>query len=245
MKLVNIKLIVLFLVSYVLALVFFAPLRWIVPFVEPKLVSSGISVSNVEGTIWRGTSDVRKKGYGFLSASWQIHPLSIFVLKLPADVQLQNSDLQISGRVVVSPSGISVKELSGYLDEKVFAPIYLAYKSQISGRLTLTNISADAGWSKKLGAASGSLAWSGGPITVPVGRSMQNYEVPMMKGEISSNEEGWALNVLSSDKQEFIEARLSAEGVGMLSIKRQLATQMNLPVPAGGQSMFDISQQVF
>ena len=244
MKLVNFKLIALFVVSYSLALIAFTPLSWLMPMVEPKLNAQAISTSAVHGNIWRGQAIVRSRYVSEVNLSWRLKPAGMLLFKLPIELSVTSNDMDLHGLVSLSPFSVSVADLSGYLDERAALPIYSRYGVKISGRLQLDAVSADMSWSQKLGDASGSMSWSGGPLSLPVGRSTQNYEVPTMFGELSSDETQWLVSVLGSKQQEYIRANLTREGMGTLSVKRQLATEMNIPVPGNGSSLIDISQQV-
>jgi len=244
MKLVNVKLITLLLVSYCFALIILTPLQWLMPMVEPRLAAIGISVSEVEGSIWDGRGIVQMKPYGYATVSWDVQASGLLLLKAPIKVTIKNSDMDINGQIAVSPFGIALSDLNGFVDEKTFKSIYSAYNASISGRLQLDSVSADMSWSKKLGDAHGDLTWSGGPVSIPVGRSKQNYDVPTMFANINSDEEKWFVSVVDEGKAELFAADLTREGVGTFAVKAKLAEVMKIPLPNMGENIYKLSQQV-
>jgi len=244
MKLINFKLVALFIVSYCLALAVLTPLQWILPIIEPYTKGAGISLNDASGTIWSGKLTVNEKMIGKTQVQWKFQPSGLFLMKAPFDISIQNPNMTLSAIVDIKPLGFSINSLEGFIDEKAFKSAYSAYRIDISGRLRLNEINADMSWSKELGSASGLLSWSGGPIEIPVGRSTQNYKVPMLSGVIDSNEDEWFVQINGDKKQDYIRATLTRSGMGTLSLKRQLATDMKIAVPGSGSSLFDISQQV-
>jgi hypothetical protein len=245
MKLVNIKILALLVISYSFALVAMTPLTWLLPMVEPRVQAVGISLSEVNGSLWNGQALVKEKNIGSLNVQWDVKLGSLLLLKAPIEITASNSNLNVEGVVTLSPFNLSVSELNGYIDEAAFQSIYKAYRADISGRLQINSVAATMSWGKQLGEASGDLSWSGGPISIPVGRSTQNYEVPTMLGVVTSDDNQWVANINGSASQQYIQASLTQEGMATLSVKRILATEMNIPVPGSGSSLLDVSQQVF
>jgi hypothetical protein len=245
MKLVNIKWVTLLVISYGLALVVLTPLQWLLPLVTPKLAALGVTLEETHGSLWQGRSLVRWQPYGYSKVEWEVQPLALLLLKLPVQVSLENPQMALTGRVTITPLNLSVANITGYLDDTLLAPIYTAYKATLSGRLQLDTVAASVGWGKKLGDFSGNLTWSGGPVGIPVGRSIQNYQVPTLFGQLGSDEAGWGLRVQGERQQDYMQMSLTPTGEATLSVKRALADDMAIQVPGNGSSLFDISQQVF
>jgi hypothetical protein len=245
MKLVNVKLLAVLLVSYIFTLVATAPLNWWLPFLEPQLKSKGLVLEDSRGTLWQGETHAKVDKLGQFYVVWEINPLKLLVLQLPVSFHAYNVDMNMTGELNVSPLGLSLNELSGYADDSAFASIAKSYKSEISGRLTVQNLVAKIGWNNSLGEAAGQLSWSGGDVTVPMGSSRKTFEVPMMVANITSDDSGWQASVQGTNKQTYIEAKLAQDGMATLSVKRQLAEDMSLPVPGNGSSLLDVTQQVF
>jgi len=245
MKLVNIKWVTLLVISYGLALVVLTPLQWLLPWVTPKLATLGVTLEETEGSLWQGQSLVRWQPYGYAKVDWDVELLGLLLLKLPVQVSLENPQMAVTGRVTLKPLGLTVASLNGYLDDTLLAPIYTAYKATLSGRLQLDSVAASVGWGTKLGDLSGNLTWSGGPVGIPVGRSLQNYQVPTLFGQLASDKAGWGLTVRGDRQQDYMQMSLTPTGEATLSVKRALADDMAIQVPGNGSSLFDISQQVF
>ncbi len=245
MKLVNIKIIALLVISYSIALVAMTPLSWLMPYIEPVVAAQGIRLANVEGSVWQGKAVINEKIVGNVGFNWDVDVLSLVLLKAPVEIELTNSATDLKGTLVLTPFSVAIENATGHVDEVAVKSIYQSYRADIQGRLQLDEVSAKMGWDKTLAEASGTLSWSGGPISIPVGRSTQSFIVPTMLGTISSTESQWQAEVKGSTGETYIDASLTSDGVGTLSIKRELATEMKIPVPGSGSSLFDISQQVF
>ncbi|MBU2862866.1 type II secretion system protein N [Reinekea forsetii] len=245
MKYLNFKYILLFVVAYIIALAALFPVRWVIPSVSPMLASVGLSVNQVDGSIWLGKAFVKHKQLGDINLQWQAKPLHLFRLALPMQIEATGRYFDVKALVAPSVFGIRVSDVTGYVDEQAVQPFLQPYRVTLQGRLQLDGIAAESSWKYELGEASGQLTYSGGPIRIPVGRSIETYEVPTMLGELSSNEKQWQLQINSTDQQTFIDVNLERSGLATLSVKRTLAEVMDIPLPAGGRSLFDVSQQVF
>lgn len=245
MKLVNIKILAILVFSYSLSLVAMTPLSWLLPFVEGQLAPLGVKINQAEGSLWNGSAQITERTVGSVNVNWDVRLASLLLLSLPVDVEVSNAHMNVTGMVSAGFGGLKIADLEGYIDEKAAEPFYKPYRADLSGRLQLSDVSANVSWGRSLGDATGELSWSGGPISFPVGRSTQNFEVPMMLGQITSDDSAWRFDVKNTSDQQYIAATLSREGEANLSIKRVLATDMNIPIPSGGSSLFDISQQVF
>jgi hypothetical protein len=245
MKLVNIKIISLFIISYSLALIAMTPLSWVLPLVEPRLAPLGVRVTQPQGSLWSGQAVLMEQNLGRVNVQWDIKVASLLLLKLPVDVELSNSNLALSGLVTVGVGGPSLANWSGYIDDKALRSVYQRYRATINGRLQLDTVAASMSWGHQLKEASGSATWSGGAATVPVGRSARTFEVPMMHGDIASDENAWHFVANSSDGQALIEAELTREGMGTVSVKSAMTKALGLSIPSSGENVFKMSQQVF
>ncbi len=245
MKLINLKIIALLVASYSIAMIALTPLSWILPLAESRLSAIGIQVSEPKGTIWAGQAVLKEKNIRQMNVQWDLNLLSLLLLKLPIDLQLSNAHASLSGQAMLSFGGLSLIEWSGYVDEKAFEQIYKRYRTDLSGRLQLNDVSASMTWGRELKEANGGATWSGGAAQIPVGRSQQNFDVPMMIGTISSDEELWKFIASSSGGEKFIEATLSREGEAVAAVKSALAKAMDIPIPDMGENIQKISLKVF
>lgn len=242
---INIKLVVLFVAVYLLALVVTVPLNWVVHYGDPILRSLGVSLEQPHGNIWQGESRVRVPNSPEFNLEWQARPLGLLTARLPFDVRVFSPALDVSGQIQLRPTGVGVEQVSGYVDDAAFAQITRAYNSTLQGRLVMSELSASAGWGGSLGDASGELSWSGGPVEVPMGRSRQQFDVPQMQGRISSDETAWRVAINALDDTSLIQAELSREGQGQVTVQRAMAERLGIPVPGGRDTLIEISQKVF
>ncbi len=242
---INIKLVVLFVAVYLLALVVTVPLNWVVHYGDPILRSLGVSLEQPQGNIWQGESRVRVPNSPEFNLEWQVRPLGLLTGRLPYDVHVFSPALDVSGQIQLRPTGVGVEQVSGYVDDAAFAQITRAYNSTLQGRLVMSDLSASAGWGGSLGDASGDLSWSGGPVEVPMGRSRQQFDVPQMQGQITSDETAWRVAINALDNTSLIQAELSREGQGQVTVQRAMAERLGIPVPGGRDTLIEISQKVF
>ena len=245
MKLVNIKIVTVLVISYCIALVAMTPLSWLLPYIEPKLKPMGVHLAEPQGSIWSGQVEVLEKTIGRVNLQWDAKPASLFLLKLPLDVKLSNANLSLSGIVNLGIAGPSLTHWSGYIDDRAFAQLYRSLRADVNGRLQLEDVAGAMSWGKSLKEASGSATWSGGEITIPVGRTQQSYQVPMIVGDVSSDQDAWRFTAKGKAGQTFIDAELSRQGEGVVAVKSALAEAMDVPIPNMGENIFKMSQQVF
>lgn len=256
MKLVNFKLLALFILVYLAALIVTTPVAWILPLIQPTITSYGVEIDSPAGNLFNGSSNIKHSLVGDTKLSWSVNPLGLVALKVPIDFSVSNSVLSFEGKVTASLADFSVEGVDGYIDDGLFINVIQAYGSvmglsrsgvtslseSLSGRLQFVDVSADTGWSMELGDAAGRVTWSGGSLSFPVGRNVETFETPMMIGELSSDEAGWLLNVTGSAGQEYVNAQLKKDGVGDLNLLRPLFEEMDLDQYGTG---FSVSEQVF
>ncbi|PTY36288.1 hypothetical protein BGP77_02965 [Saccharospirillum sp. MSK14-1] len=241
---INLRLVAFFFAVYFLALIAMIPLSWLRHFFDPALQAAGIRVEQLDGSLWSGEARLQAPHIPSLQLDWQAQPLYLLTLRLPYQWQLSNTALELTGRVTVKPSGVRLDDVSGYIDDVAFADIASTYGADIQGRLRLSDVDVSASWRAQPGDLDGEFSWSGGAVSVPFGSRREQFEVPQMQGLLASDDNGWQADIRAMDNTSLINARLSQEGLGSLSVKRALAERLNLPIPAGRETLFEISQQV-
>ncbi|MEX0623730.1 type II secretion system protein N [Saccharospirillum sp.] len=242
---INLKLVVLFVAVYLLALVVTVPLSWVIHYGDPMLRSLGIRLEQAQGNIWQGEGQVLVPNSPAFNLEWHARPLGLLTARLPYDVRVSSPALDVSGQILLRPTGVGIEQVSGYVDEAAFAQVTRAYNSTLQGRLVISELNASAGWGGSLGDASGDLSWSGGPVEVPMGGSRQQFDVPQMQGQISSDETAWRVAIDALDNTSLIQAELSREGQGQVTVQRAMAERLGIPVPGGRDTLVEISQKVF
>lgn len=241
---INLRLVAFFFAVYLLALIAMTPLSWLRHFFDPALQAAGIRVEQLDGSLWTGEARLHGPQFSPVQLAWQAQPLYLFTLRLPFNWQLSNSDLELTGGLTVKPGGAGLDAVNGYIDDAAFADIAAAYGADIQGRLRLDNVSLSGSWNAQPGDLDGQFSWSGGPVSVPFGSQRETFEVPQLQGQLNSNDAGWQALIQAMDGTPLIDASLSREGLGSLSVKRALAERLNLAIPAGRETLFEITQQV-
>jgi hypothetical protein len=66
-----------------------------------------------------------------------------------------------------------------------------------------------------------------------------------MQGQVTSDDTAWRVAIDALDNTSLIQAELGRDGQGRVVVQRALAERLNIPVPAGRQTLIEISQKVF
>lgn len=242
---INIKLLVLFVLAYLVALLALTPLSWVKQYATPVLRAQGIQLEETQGNLWQGQGQLTLRTQESFQLEWDMRPLGLFTGRLPVDIHLSNPHLDMAGQIQVKPTGLTLNGVSGYVDEPLLQRFAQAYNATIQGRLVASELSASIGWGLSLGDATGDLTWSGGPLDYQMGRSSRTFEVPQMRGAVTSDEAGWRLDIRAMDDTPLIDATLGSDGAARIAVQRTLAERMNLPIPGGRETLVEMSQKVF
>ncbi|WP_187265410.1 type II secretion system protein N [Reinekea thalattae] len=245
MKFFNIKLVIIFVASYLLVLVVTAPIQWWLPKIIQPAPSTGILLQNPQGNIWQGQVHVLSREVQPVTVSWDLSPYKLILLQAAVDFSLSGQDIALTGKASFSPLGMRLRQLSGYADEPFVAPLMQQYKTQVTGRLTVQQLAFNLGWNHSIGDLEGQLVWSGGNAQMSVNRRQQTYQVPMMMLNLQGDSDGWLGQVLGSQQQSFMTLSLTPEGRASISVKRLLAEALSIQLPGSTESILDFSQQVF
>ncbi|MHA7879263.1 MAG: type II secretion system protein N [Saccharospirillum sp.] len=242
---INIKLIALFVVVYLVALVATTPLSWVKQYIDPLLQAQGVRLLELQGNLWRGSGQFQVSQQPTYQVTWQSQPAELFLARLPYQLSVTTPNVDVSGQVRLTPFGLALEGFSGYVDEGQYQRVLANFNADIQGRLAFNGVSADSGWGFELGEASGDLSWSGGPLNLRFGSNNQRFEVPQMAGVIVSDDQAWRLNITGLNGESLIESRLERSGDGVVQVRRVLADQMNLSIPGSSPILVELAQKVF
>lgn len=103
------------IISYLLALAWAIPARLGVDYALSQLDKSAkVAMYNAAGRIWNGNADVAVAGRELGTVSWNLHPLSLLLGRVAADVEIDNSEGHVEGIVAVGLGGtVSLSEVDG------------------------------------------------------------------------------------------------------------------------------------
>lgn len=136
---VRTKLIVVFILAYLITLIVMLPARLVVSFAP---VPNGIELQHVQGTIWNGQiGRVETPDLALNAIQWQLRPLHFFTLRAVADVQIashRDNPLTGQARVIASMGAIEVIDarFAGNLQE-IMALSPVSSPIPLRGALTL------------------------------------------------------------------------------------------------------------
>ena len=101
---INIRLLVLFVLVYLGALVALTPLSWVRQYVDPLLRGQGIQLEDTQGNIWQGSGQLALRNNDQLQLSWDTQPLGLFTGRLPVDIRVTNPALEMAGQLQIKPT---------------------------------------------------------------------------------------------------------------------------------------------
>ncbi len=200
---------------------------------EPRLdlKPTGVEVLSVDGSVWDGRALVRFRRLESI-VDWDFDFSSLLALKLGLDVDIESH--AGSGRAKVS-AGLSEYQLHVEKMDLVLAqlnPLLVRQRIKLSGNAVVNNVILTSN-GEQLNSAEGLIAWSGGQISYPAGRTIHEREMPPFKGVLGSSDALGAYIGIRDPQASFdvIEANVSPDGVAMVQIKRRLLDLADEPWP--------------
>lgn len=210
---------------YLLFLITTVPASFILSIFElPK----NIKIASISGTIWSGKANqLQYSNIDLGQVKWKLHPLSLIIGELSADISIVNNEQYFKSEVSLSPSGkIELEETRFSIDLSLLQPLTygmpFAYAGTISGYLPVSYFHEN----QHIG-INGKLSLNGIKLISPQEQTFGDFVVDFRaekKGATSGriNDVGGELNLsgqltLSKNGQCNVSANLSArEGDGSL-----------------------------
>ncbi len=187
----KIKLILLFLLFYLLSLLITLPVSTVMRFIPEN---SGMEVAAVSGSVWQGKAFqlTYKKKYHLQQVDWKVDWLALTSLQLKLDLKFNNGSKAMSGKgfILLGFSGISVENFVVDLS----APELLSYLSlplpvEASGDLSLVIKKASQGlpYCQQL---DGYIVWQNAKINSDMGNvdlASPNIDLSCENGQVSAD----------------------------------------------------------
>lgn len=190
--------------------------------VKSALRSNGVSIKDVDGTIWDGRALIQYKGISSI-VDWDVKLSEIFTLALPIEVNVESHAGELE---IFAVAGLSQAELlvsRGEIDLPVLNSVLRAQRVTLDGSLLIKDLKF-VFEGKQLRYANGLVSWSGGDIAYPAQRKIHQRTLPPFKVTVETKDDGVIRAGVrdSGGRFDVVEADVSSEGEAMLRVKRRL-----------------------
>lgn len=233
------------LASYLITLVLTIPANLVWSQVSPMVRIPGLSVSSVQGQIWKGRANVNWRQQE-AQLHWDIKGWYLLLGSLNGDIKVEGMGVAIDSRFDVNFSGFELQALNGYLDDQWINPELTQNRVSFNGRIWMEDLIFQGRWDRLLTDAQGQVRWTGGPVSYPVGRDVHRPEIVPLTASLQTSEQGVQLLVQDPDKNRVVTGLLDHEGWGSLQVYKQLLVLAGEPWPESGRDLIlDLKQKVF
>ncbi len=214
-----------------------------------RFESGGFQVQSLTGTVWQGRMLAFSNGYP-LTVDWDLHPLSLLLVSLDADIRLKSSVLDAKARFDIGPGSLAIESLSGLAKAKDLNPVLKAQgvSAEIATDVYLQNITLVRSGGQ-FTEVQGLITWEGGLVrsnALSGGQAM----FPQMEGKLHEYDQGVTLSVIEKNKgQGILDIDLNNNGQAHLKIRERVSEFVTVPTqllrgdPDG--IVFEIKRQVF
>ena len=210
------------------------PASWLVA----KLTPNTTFLQHVSGNVWQGSGVMTLPSKTATPISgqvtWGLKPLSVFMGRLGADVDVVSGQTRLEGQVSRGLNGWQVQDLSGKIDKTTLAqlvswqlPDAPIQVNAVSLALNKTSEDEPATFND----VDGQLTWAGGDFGYPSGGKTYNINLPAMRAELSDEMQG-EQSVLHASLVDNDSKRLGdfyVDGDGMLDANLTQRLLENMP----------------
>ena len=190
-----------------------------------------IAISNVEGSIWKGRTDVQFKHFPIITGSWQLSPLHLLAATARSSMTFNAQGLTGNAVIALNSQGGTVHQLSAIVQDTYLNPITVPYGLDLSGEVQLTdvNFGFDQHW---LTAAEGKLNWNGGIVHIQTPEKIHTVNLPALEGLLSQENQTVKLDIYESGNP-LMQIEIEPDGWARVAINYALVDLANLPLPVG------------
>lgn len=214
-----------------------------------KLEGRTFQVQSLTGTVWQGRLLAFSDGYP-LTMDWELHPLSLLLLSLDADIRVKSSVADAKARMGIGLNSIGVESLSGLAKARDLNAVLKGQgiSAEITNDVYLQNITL-ARSGGQFTEVQGLISWEGGLVrsnALAGGQAM----FPQMEAKFHEFDDGVTLSVIEKNKgQGILDIDINNEGQAHLKVRERVAEFVSVPTqllrgdPDG--VVFEIKRQVF
>jgi hypothetical protein len=238
-----------FVVVWVVSLLITMPANFVwqrLPEINQHLARIGLSVVDMEGTVWRGKALLRYQTlHGLLS--WDVHVLSMLRMRLPVDVHLKSDAGEAALLLELTRTGQRLQIPRAELELARLSPLLKPQRVTLDGQLLVLDV--EFMFTRQVvDYVAGQLSWSGGKIGYPAGRQVRERTMPPFEGLLSMQEDQAHFGLREAGGRfDLVEATLNRDGEAMARVKGRLFELAQEPLPGnyGEQdSVFKVKQKI-
>ncbi len=191
------------------------PAAWILARVAPQ----NAYIDSISGSLWQGQADWRLQNVQGV-VSWRFRPLSIFALKLGADVELRTGETRLDGQVALGYHQLRVEKLSGQISADTLttflpwqwpnAPIQLHDLALVKHK--------EKGWQR----AEGQMNWGGGMLGYPFEGHIERANLPPLAAKLNADQGKLQLNLTTVQNERMGDVYLSADNMLEVQLTQRL-----------------------
>jgi hypothetical protein len=241
---------VVFLMSLVFFLValFPANILW-QQFLSSKmnLAASGVTVAQVEGTVWEGQALIHYRELAGI-VSWRARPQGLLGLSLPIDLQIVSTAGKLTSMIDVGADTLGLRVSNAEIQLAALNPVVRQQRVTLDGMLLIKDLDV-ALQNMRPVRASGMASWSGGDIAYPAGREIHQRNLPVFRADLSTRDEMIRLVVRDAQATfDVVSASLDANGEGLMSVTRRLLDLSREPWSQNSREqdvVFKVKKQLF
>ena len=197
----------------------------------------GLSIKKVEGSIWKGKSNIKFQQLPSINVAWEVAPLHLLTLTVKSSVTAEGLGLYGKFDIAITPKGISIINLNGIIQNLHLNKITIPYGLDLSGEINLIkiNLSFDKKWLKE---ADGKLTWGGGIVHIQTPEKIHTVNLPALHGQIYMDENIWKLDVKESS-ESMMQIHIRPDGWAKSAINYAFIDLINLPLPTSTRASED------
>lgn len=232
----------LFIVAWLIFMLVSLPANFVVnriPGLEQNLASAGLNLVAVDGTVWKGRTQLRYQGLDGILA-WDIDAWGLLRMQLPVVLHLETTagDADMSIRLSRTSQNLRIQRAD--IDLARLTPLFSRQRIKLDGRLMLLDVEVML-LDQVVDYAAGQLSWSGGTIGYPVGRQSRERTLPEFKGLLGMQENVAHFGLREAGGSfDVIEATLSPDGEAFARVKGQLFSLVQEQLPGDYQPQDDV-----
>lgn len=209
----------------------------------------GISVAQLQGTLWSGSGLISAEGAALGTLRWSFAPAALLKAQAAFDYQLQGNAIALSGQAGRSLSTWQLQTegtVTSALVNRSLAP----YEIRMTGDLTLEDV-ALALRGQRLESLAGTVHWPGGPVSYPDARGVATRPLPALNAELElDSDTAEPLANVRSDSVNYplITLRAQDSGFVKISLTRRFTQIVGMPWPGSEPDhafVLEVEQQVF
>lgn len=222
-------LVMLGILAFLAFCVIFAPAALLVPAVERI---QGAALTGTSGTVWRGSGRLHIGGQERGRLTWSFRPASLPKLFPGADWTLSGENLDLGGRVNLTP-GRSAVTTSGTIDAAAINPWLAAYDLNMAGDFQVSDLTLHL-QDNRADDARGTLNWSGGRLQYVLSRQRRIVDLPPLEARLTFADGPEATVYADGNATPLLEAKLLPNGYVHIGITKLLTRMLNDPWPGAG-----------